>query len=58
MSVDDISIIRIKVTHRDPEIATEVSNTISEVFREMLEVGLCFVIQLCDITLWIEQHPD
>lgn len=34
---DESSIIRIKVTHRDPDMAAKVANTTAEVFREMIK---------------------
>lgn len=37
VSADDSSIIRIRVTHSDPEMAVEVANTTAEVFREMIK---------------------
>lgn len=66
VSADDSSIIRIKVTHRDPEMVAEVANTTAEVFREMIKemmydmdssaldrmigIGLCFIIEFLDRT--------
>lgn len=36
-SADDSSIIRINVTHRDPDMAAKVANTAAEAFREVIK---------------------